>query len=91
MPREVVGRWSGGEGDKTGEYLVITADGKYARGRNADNSPYRIGVIVTRGSQFTTYDVDGRRETGSWEYTDAAGIEVLGVYFGSDYYSYAKA
>lgn len=91
VPREVVGRWSGGEGDKTGEYLIITADGRYARGRNGVSEPYRLGVIVARGGRFVTYDVDGGREAGTWEYTNAAGIEVLGVYFGADYYSYARA
>jgi hypothetical protein len=91
VPQEVVGRWSGGPGDRTGEYLLITADGQYARGRNAAGGPYRRGVIVARGTRFVTYDVDGQQEAGTWEYTNAAGIEVLGVYFGSDYYSYAKA
>jgi len=91
VPGEVVGQWSGGEGKKTGEYLIITADGRYARGRNADGVPYREGVIVARGTRFVTVDVDGQQQAGTWEYTNAAGIEVLGVYFGGDYYSYARA
>lgn len=90
VPRQVVGRWSGGEGDQIGEYLIVTADGRYARGRN-QSDPYRAGVIVARGSRFVTYDVDGSQQAGTWEYTNAAGIEVLGVYFGGDYYSYARA
>jgi hypothetical protein len=38
-----------------------------------------------------TVDVDGQQQAGTWEYTNAAGIEVLGVYFGGDYYSYVRA
>ena len=91
VPGEVVGQWSGGEGKKTGEYLIIAADGRYARGRNADGVPYRQGVIVARGTRFVTVDVDGQQQAGTWGYTNAAGIEVLGVYFGGDYYSYARA
>lgn len=90
VPDAVVGTWSGGAGGKTGEYLVIAPDGRYARGRNGSN-PYRQGVVVAKGSEFVTYDLDGRQESGQWEYTNAAGIEVLGVYFGGDYYSYARA
>ena len=48
-------------------------------------------MIVASGAKFVTYDVGGGREAGSWDYTNAAGIEVLGVYFGADYYSYARA
>jgi hypothetical protein len=90
VPRAAVGRWSGGENDTTGEYLLVTADGRYARGRNGQD-PYRMGVIVAQGNRFVTYDVDGQQEAGSWEYTNAAGIEVLGIWFGSSYYSYARA
>jgi hypothetical protein len=90
VPDAVVGRWTGGAGAKTGEYLVIEPDGSYAR-INRRNEVYRQGVIVMNGNDLVTYDTDGRQEMGSWDYTNAAGIEVLAVYFGPDYYSYVRA
>ena len=89
VPRQLVGRWSGGIGDRTGEYLIIAEDGSYARGRNG-SMPYRQGVIVSQGVNFMTFDTDGTQHVGQWDYTNAAGIEVLGVVFDGDYYSYAR-
>jgi hypothetical protein len=89
VPRQLVGRWSGGIGDRTGEYLIIAEDGSYARGRNG-SMPYSQGVIVSQGVNFMTYDTDGTQHVGQWDYTNAAGIEVLSVVFDGDYYSYAR-
>jgi hypothetical protein len=89
VPGQLVGRWSGGIGDRTGEYLIIAEDGSYARGRNG-SMPYSQGVIVSQGVNFMTYDTDGTQHVGQWDYTNAAGIEVLGVVFDGDYYSYAR-
>lgn len=90
VPDAVVGTWTGGSGAKTGEFLVIEADGSYAR-IDRRKEVYRQGVIVMSGNELMTYDIDGRQEGGSWDYTNAAGIEVLAVYFGPDYYSYVRA
>lgn len=89
VPGQLVGRWSGGIGSRTGEYLIIAEDGSYARGRNG-SAPYSQGVIVSQGVNFMTYDTDGTQHVGQWDYTNAAGIEVLGVVFDGDYYSYAR-
>src|SRR5829696_2526541 len=82
VPSEAVGTWTGGEGAKTGEFLLIESAGSYTR-IDRNGQTYRQGVIVANGNEFVTYDADGRPESGSWSYTNAAGIEVLGVYFGS--------
>jgi hypothetical protein len=90
VPEVTVGTWTGGEGSKTGEKLTIRPDGSYAR-IDRDGVVYRKGVIVAEDTDFVTYDLDGVREPGSWDYTNAAGIEVLGVYFGPYYYSYTRS
>lgn len=90
VPEILVGTWTGGEGDATGESLRIGGDGSYAR-INRNGLTYREGVIVADDADFVTYDMDGQQETGSWTHTDAGGIEVLGVYFGPYYYSYTRS
>lgn len=89
VPDVLVGEWSGGEGGASGEYLLVSPDGSYARGKDGSD-PYSVGVIVASGAEFTAFDIEGQQEPGQFEYTDAAGIEVLGVYFGQHYYSYVR-
>jgi hypothetical protein len=49
-----------------------------------------MGVIIASGQQFVTVAVNGAQQPGRWSYQNAAGIEVLGIYFGSHYYSYTR-
>jgi hypothetical protein len=86
----VVGRWVGGEGDASDEVLAIGLDGTYVRA-DINGVPYREGVLVMSDDAFVAYDVDGQQESGSWTYTNSAGIEVLGMYFGPHYYSYVRS
>jgi hypothetical protein len=89
VPPVVVGRWSGGENNGTKEYLIIAQDGSYGRGKNGQY-PYDMGVIIASGQQFVTVAVNGAQQPGRWSYQNAAGIEVLGIYLGSHYYSYTR-
>jgi hypothetical protein len=89
VPPVVVGRWSGGENYGTKEYLIIAQDGSYARGKDGQY-PYEAGVIISSGQRFVTVGADGSQHAGEWSYQNAAGIEVLGIYFDSHYYSYTR-
>ncbi|MFC3385816.1 hypothetical protein [Couchioplanes azureus] len=91
VPRTLVGDWTGGEGAKTGQFLVIASDGRYARTRAGSQEPEE-GVLVVQGSRMTFYLATGEEQTARYEYTNAAGIEVLGItYDAAGYYSYVRA
>jgi hypothetical protein len=87
----MVGRWSGGEGKSTGEYLLIDRVGHFARGKDGEQAYSRGVIVASRDGTMTAYDIDGGSLPGGWEYVDAGGgIEVLTLHFGSHPYAYVR-
>ncbi|WP_133252091.1 hypothetical protein [Actinomycetospora cinnamomea] len=94
VPRALAGLWSGGPGDASGYLLAIGSDGTYQRARTSTGRIFEQGVlqVTPRGSWTFVPTSGGPRRTGTFEYTNASGIEVLSMNDPREgYFSYVRA